>query len=116
MGTIQKKQAIYWGVSIILAIAGYFLPLGDIYTVEMKKFVAITIFGLCLLAFELGNNWMIAMLMPTAWVISGVTDFATAFGTFGSMNFIMLLNAFLFAAILSKTGLMDRIGYGHYFL
>jgi len=108
-----NKKLFLWGISIFVAILGYFLPLGDIYTFEMKKFVFITILGLCMLCFEIANNWVIAMFMPLAWVLCGCTDFATAFGsTYGSLNFIMLLNAFLFAALLSKTGLMDRIGYG----
>ena len=108
----DKKKMFQWGITAVLAIAGYFLPLGDIYTTPMKRFVAITIIGLCLLAFNLMNNWAIGMMMPALWVLFGVTNFSTAFSAWVSPNSIMLINALIFAGILSRTGLMQRIGYG----
>ena len=108
---INKKKALYWAITIILAAAGYFLPLGEVYTMPMKRFFAITILGLCILAFELMDNFALGMMMPTLWVMTGVTDFATAFSPYVSSNFFLLLNAMLFAMILAKTGLMNRIGY-----
>ena len=108
----DKKKLFKWGITGVLALAGYFLPLGDIYTTPMRRFVAITIIGLCLLAFNLMNNWAIGMMMPALWVLSGVTNFSTAFSAWISPTSMMLINALLFAVILSKTGLIQRIGYG----
>ena len=110
LSSIGKKQ-IYWTITIFLSIVAYFLPLGEVYTPTMKKFFAITVFGLCLLAFELANNFAIGMFLPVAWICTGVADFATAFSPYLSTNFFLLMNAFLFAGIMSKTGLLQRIGY-----
>lgn len=107
----KTKTKIQWGISVVLMIAGYFLPIGEIYTQQMKVFVAITILGLCLLAFNLMSSWAIGMMMPALWVLFKVTNFSTAFSAWVSPNSIMLLNALIFAGILSKTGLMQRIGY-----
>ncbi len=108
----DKKKMLQWGITVVLMIAGYFLPLGEVYTAPMKRFVVITIMGLCLLAFNLMSSWAIGMLMPSLWVLTGVTKFATAFSAWVSPTSMMLINALLFAAILSKTGLIQRIGYG----
>ena len=109
---ITKKKPLQWGISAILMLVGYFLPAGEVYTQQMRLFVAITILGLCLLAFNLMSSWAIGMLMPALWVLCKVTPFATAFSAWVSPNSIMLLNALIFAGILSRTGLMQRIGYG----
>ncbi len=107
----NKKKMTQWGITVILMLAGYFLPAGEAYTQQMKVFVAITILGLCLLAFNLMSSWAIGMMMPALWVLFKVTNFATAFSAWISPNSIMLVNALIFAGILSKTGLMQRIGY-----
>lgn len=109
--SMNKKKTLQWGISAILMLAGYFLPIGEAYTQQMRLFVAITIFGLCLLAFNLMSSWAIGMLMPALWVLCKVTNFATAFSAWVSPNSIMLINALIFAGVLSRTGLMQRIGY-----
>lgn len=108
---MDKKKAFQWGISLVLMVVGYCLPIGEVYTLPMKQFVATTILGLSLMAFNLINNWAIGMMLPALWVLLGVTNFSTAFGAWISPNAIMLLNALIFASILSKTGLMQRIGY-----
>lgn len=109
--SVNKKKLAMWAATIILMIIGYNLPLGEIYTVQAQRFVAITIMGLCLLAFGLMNNWAIGMLMPAAWVLFGVTNFSTAYSAWVSTSAILLMNALLFSNILGKTGLLQRIGY-----
>ena len=112
MSTILKnKKTLYWGITILLTVGCYFLPLGEVYTPVMKRFFAITVLGLCILAFELMHNFALGMLLPSLWVMFGVTDFATAFSPYVSTNFFVLVNAFLFAMVLTKTGFLNRIGY-----
>ncbi len=112
MSTILKnKKTLYWGITILLTVGCYFLPLGEVYTPVMKRFFAITVLGLCILAFELMHNFALGMLLPSLWVMFGVTDFATAFSPYVSTNIFVLVNAFLFAMVLTKTGFLNRIGY-----
>lgn len=110
-GVLNKKAIIKWLVSVIICVCPLFVPVTDIYTVQIQRFLAITLLGICLLAFELLNGFAVSFMMMGAWVLLGVTDFNGAFGTFATTNFAMIVSAMVFVNVLFKTGLLQRLGY-----
>lgn len=109
--SVNKKMLIKWIVSIMIALVPLFISINESYTIQIQHFLVFTLLGICLLAFELLNGFAVSLLMIAGWVLSGVTDFAGAMSSFTTTNFIMMVTAMVFVNVLSKTGVLTRLGY-----
>lgn len=107
----NKSVIIKWVISIVLAILPLLIPTSEMYTVQAQRFLAITILGIAILAFELLSGFCVALMLPTLWVVTGVTSIAAAFSSFVSSNALTSLGAFFLAVVMDKTGLLKRLGY-----
>ena len=109
--SINKKLLLKWAISIVVSIIPLFVATNDVYTAQIQHFLVFTLLGICLLAFELLNGFAVSFLMIAGWVLAGVTDFAGAMTSFTTTNFIMIVTAMVFVNVLSKTGVLTRLGY-----
>ena len=107
----NKSVLIKWLISIALAIMPLLIATGETYTVQAQRFLAITILGIALLAFELMTSFGVAIMLPTLWVITGVTNMTTAFSSFSSGNALTTLGSLFLAVVMDRTGLVKRLGY-----
>lgn len=108
----QNKSAfIKWAISIVLAILPLLIPVSELYTVQTQRFLAISIFGIIILAFELVSGFCVAIMLPSLWVLAGVTTLNVAFSSFVSGNAMTALGSLFLAAVMDKTGLLKRLGY-----
>ena len=108
----QNKSVIMkWVISMILAILPLMIPTSEMYTVQAQRFLAITILGIAILAFELMASFGVAIMLPSLWVITGVTNITTAFSSFSSTNALTVLGALFLSVVLDQTGLLKRLGY-----
>ena len=89
----NKSVIIKWIISIALAAAPLLISTGEMYTVQAQRFLAITILGIAILAFELMSSFGVAIMLPSLWVITGVTNLPTAFSAWSSSNSLTVLGA-----------------------
>lgn len=107
----NKSVIIKWIISIALAAAPLLISTGEMYTVQAQRFLAITILGIAILAFELMSSFGVAIMLPSLWVITGVTNLPTAFSAWSSSNSLTVLGALFLSVVLDQTGLLKRLGY-----
>ena len=106
-----RADLIKWIVTIAFPLAFLLIPINDVYTLPMRSFFVITVFSLCIIAFELVDLMIIAALMPALWIAFKVAPTATAFSAWTSTTPYMCMGAFMLAAILEDCGLLKRISY-----
>ena len=108
---IDGKAAIKWLVILVLALVCALIPTSDLYTVEMKIFLVITVVAILMLAFGLFDN----PLVPSLVMIVGftqLTDLNTAAGGFGKDAPWICISVMLLISVMNKTNLLKRLSYG----
>lgn len=108
---LNRNQAIKWGVSIAMTVIFLIIPEQGVYTQQLKLFMAITVFGLALAAFEIVPIMFISVIMPSLWVLCQVAPAATVMSPWVGTTFLMIMGALFMAATLEDCGLLRRVAY-----
>lgn len=108
---VSRSTLVKWCISIILATVFVIIPTGDVYTYEIKWFLAITAFGLALSAFELVSTGVIGILLPALWLLANVAPANVALQVWGSSTAVLVFGALFIGVTLEKCGLLQRISY-----
>ena len=93
-----RANLIKWAVTVFLPLAFLAIPVNAVYTAQMRSFFVITVFSLCIIAFELVDLMIIAALMPALWIAFKVAPSATAFFAWNSTTPYMCMGAFMLAS------------------
>lgn len=111
IGGLNRSQAIKWGISFLLTVLLLVIPEQGLYTHQIKLFLAVTVFGLALAAFEIVPMMFISVVMPALWVLCGVAPVATVMSPWVGTTFLMIMGALFMAATLEDCGLLRRVAY-----
>lgn len=115
MGDTERMSTatkIKWIVTITLPILFMLIPTNEIYTAQLRAYLAATIFFICLAALELIPVLLTRLILPILYVISGVTTVNVALAPWSSSFMIWaVIDGFAFAYALEETGLVKRIVY-----
>lgn len=109
--TTNKSIYTKWAVIVALVVICLLVPEQGLYTHQVKLFLAITVFGLGLAAFELAPIILISIVMPALWIITGVAPVSTVMGSWVGTTVLLLIGAFLLAATLEDCGLLKRLSF-----
>ena len=107
----STKLLLKWVIAIGVTVACLFIPVDEIFTVQTRNFVAVTVFCILLLALNLLDQGLIGLLLPFLWVITGCATFTQAMSGWASSYPLMFFGAFILVTILQRIGLLERIGY-----
>lgn len=105
----NRKKIIGWVVTLALVLLVAVIPTTEVYTLQIKIFMMITVAGIMSLVFELLIPTVPAILMPCLYVITGLVDTATAFKGWTGEVVWCSFACFLIANMLTRTGLLKRI-------
>lgn len=108
---MSKNTAIKWALTYLVPIVILLVPSNDIFTWKIKLFLAITVCAMMLMAFEFFNTYVVGMLLPAVYLITGLADINTVMSPWMGTTCYMVLGAFTLAAILQECGLLTRIAY-----
>ena len=65
---LSRSANIKWLITVVLTVICLVIPEQGIYTHEVKLFLAVTVFSLALMAFEIVPALFIAFVMPVSWM------------------------------------------------
>lgn len=108
---MKKADKIKWLVAIILTICVLFIPVNDTFTMQIKLFLAITVFCILLLAFDIVPVIVPSILLPLAYWIFKVADPAIIYHAWGDQIAWIVVGGLMFAFMMNKSGLSKRIAY-----
>ncbi len=111
---IKKERTMWikWAITIAVTILFCMLPAGEVYTPEIKKFMAITVFTLLVFIFELMPVIIISVMIPLLFVIFKVGTAQQAFSGWSNDAVLMMLSALVLVGCFKRTNLTKRILFG----
>lgn len=100
-----------WAVSIILPLLICLIPLSEVYTAELRIFFIVTLFAILLIAFDLVDSLIAAVVLFMGYSVTGICDAAIVFSAWSNDVAWMIIGSLVFAAALNETGIMKRFAY-----
>ncbi|MFZ7101987.1 MAG: SLC13 family permease [Peptococcaceae bacterium] len=108
---IDKKNLIFWIITFALPLAIMLIPVSEVFTAQLRLFLAITLCAIFMFAFEAIPNLIPALLLPTAYLLTNLAPAQAIFGPWSTYIPWMFLGGILMANCLETTGLLKRIAY-----
>lgn len=109
--TFSRSNVIKWLITFIITMIFVLIPSQGFYDGNIKNFFIITVFSLCVIAFEFFPLLIMAAVMPILWVFTGVCSFETAMGPWMGSTMPMMVGIFVMVACLEESGLITRIAF-----
>ena len=85
------------------------IPTSEVFTPQLRTFFAITIFFIMLVCFSLCTTLLASMLLFSLYIVSGITDAATALSPWTNTIIYMVIGAFAISNVMDECGLLRRI-------
>lgn len=112
MSTLAKNQTLMkWTACILIPVILYFMPGNALFTHSFKAFLAVTIFGIMLLALDLVPNLVSAISFPVGYALLEIAPLETVLSSWTGTTAFVMLCGFWLAVILIRINLLDRIIY-----
>lgn len=110
-----KKSTIDWikwiAVFAIPLMIIVLLPTSEAFTVPMRNFLAVTLWGILMYMFELIDNAVTSILLVFGYVIFGIAPLNVALSAWTAGAVWMTFGCFALIAIVQKTTLLKRLAY-----
>lgn len=107
----NKIQLLKFLVVIIPPLIVYFIPTTESFTHDMKIFFVITLVAILLWALELMNLIIVALVLPVAFILSGIATPADVYAPWSQDLPYLVLGALILSAVFDESGLMKRLAY-----
>ncbi len=108
---MNRKNVIIWSITIILPLIVLFLPTNELFTGKLKLYIAITLAGIMIMAFESLNQLALAVLLPVSYVVFQLAPANVVFSSWLSYIPWMMVGGLLLAEVLNGIGLLNRVAY-----
>lgn len=106
------KGRVGWITAIVAAaLMIVFIPVNDVFTYQMKAFCVITLTIIIILGFELLNNFIAGLLLPTLYVLFQVAEGTVAFSPWLSYLPWAIISALLLVEVAVRIGLLKRVSF-----
>ncbi len=109
--TYSTSYLIKWIISIAITVIIFLVPETEVFTYEVKGFLAITTLSMLMMAMELAHNIVPALLLQIGYYVLKIAPIETVFSAWQNQIPWLVLGSFIIAAIMEQTGLSKRIAY-----
>lgn len=111
MSATISNTKMKWLISIILPLCILLVPLSERYTWELRIFLMITIFAIMLVAFDLVDSLVAAIVLFMGYSVTGIAEASVVFASWSNDVAWMIVGSLVLAAALANTGIMNRLAY-----
>ena len=108
---LSRSANIKWLITVVLTVICLVIPEQGIYTHEVKLFLAVTVFSLALMAFEIVPALFIAFVMPVSWMFLNLAPASVVMSNYASTTIVMIAGSMFLGATLEDCGLLKRIAF-----
>lgn len=106
-----SKQTLKWIILVLILIGIFLIPVNEEFTMPIKLFFMITLLGILLLAFELTDNIVPALIIPVGYLVFQLAPTTVIFNAWTTQTPWLLVGSMIVAEIMNETGLSKRIAY-----
>jgi di/tricarboxylate transporter len=107
----RHKSTIFWGITVIVPLAIMLIQTGEVFTSDIRLFVAITACAILIFAFETLPQLIPSILLPLGYLLSGLAPAQAVFGPWSTFIPWMFMGGILTANVLENVGLLRRVAY-----
>ena len=108
---IDKIKLIKVIISVVIPIFIFLIPITDVFTSDMRTFLALTAWMLLWAAFEITDLLVPSLLWPVLLIILGIVPETTIYNSWLSLVIPCCMAAMVLAAILQRIGLLERLTF-----
>lgn len=108
---LDKKQLIFWLITVAVPIAVLLIPESQTYTHAIKVFFAITIGMILIVAFETLPILIPSLMLPVCYGLAGLAPMGAIFGPWSSSMPWLFIAGMIIANVFDHSGLMKRLTY-----
>lgn len=108
---VSFKTKICTVLTVAIPLVLFLIPTSTNYTSEIRLFLAITVCGILLFAFEITDNIVPSLLLPAAYVMTKLAPGSVVFNFWTGDLPWMIIGAFLIVNIIDRIGLLKRVAY-----
>lgn len=105
------KTAKQWIFSAILPIIILFIPANELFTTDLKLFLALTVWAIAAFAFNLFNNLVTSLILLFGYGFLGISDLNTTLSVFLTEPVWITLCALMLVVLIQKTSILERLAY-----
>lgn len=87
------------------------IPGNEIYTTQLKVFLALTLAAILMFAFENLNQTVVALLLPFLYIVLKVAPASVALSPWTQTVPWMMISGLILANVLQSIGLLKRVAY-----
>ena len=107
--SINKVGAVKMSATLLLPILVCMVPTTELFTAQIRMFLAITLAAILAFAFEQINQTVVSILLPIAYTLFHVADGAVAFSSWTQSVVWMTLGGLMLADLANKSGFLQRL-------
>lgn len=107
----NKSMLLKYLIVFIPPLIIYLLPTTEAFTHDMKIFFVITVIAILLWALELINLIVVALVLPVAFILSGVATPADVYAPWSQDLPYLVLGALILSAVFDESGILKRLAY-----
>ena len=107
----RHKSRIFWSITVLVPLAIMLIPTGEVFTSDIRLFVAITACAILIFAFETLPQLIPSILLPLGYLLSGLAPAQAVFGPWSTFIPWMFMGGILTANVLESVGLLRRVAY-----
>ena len=96
---IDKKELLKWAIVLAVAAMIWLIPCNMLYTIEVKKFLLVTVTGILLVAFELVELMAVSMMFPLGYLVLGLVPMDVAYSAWLQTMPLVVVGGYLIANI-----------------
>ncbi|MDO4500768.1 MAG: SLC13 family permease [Erysipelotrichaceae bacterium] len=107
----NNKKLVQWIIIAVAFVAIKLIPTNELWTPILGTYLAITVSGILLLAFNLLNNVTSSIILMFAYPLAKVCTLTQALSNWTSQAIWMTLCCFVLVVLIQKTTILERIAY-----
>lgn len=107
----DSKLILKWAVTLGLPLILILIPCTEVYTLQMKLFLALTLAAVIMFALENLNQTVVALLLPFLYIVLQVAPANVALSPWTQTVPWMMISGLILANVLQSIGLLKRVAY-----
>lgn len=108
---MNVKTVLMWLLTLGVPLGIFMIPTTDLFTVQMRTFLVITVFAILVIALGTLPQSCITFLLPVSYVMFGLADTSLAWFPWTMPTVWMTISALLLVNTLESSGVLMRISY-----
>lgn len=110
-GKINGKTIMIWVITLGLPALVLLMPRTEVFTGEIRLFLAITLMAILMFAFENIQQTAVAIMLPLLYIVMNVAPSNVAFAPWTQTIPWMCIGGLVLANVLESTGLLKRVAF-----